>query len=538
MSQITKINFENKESSVITNSLYVLNADNINEIKDVVNNLIEYFEETDFKFNDIFKFFTISVPKFFINGSYELVLELSYNNSFTVIKKITSKLNKDQFFIFDNGKFENFKDLNNKNFVDSSDLEKLILININEDIKDKKYFGRYYFKLNDQIVSDYFGVSFGNNEFSINEIKFSETFSMIKNSDAINENLSSKSNFENVINLIENNEVTLNTYLNDLSKDVTGFTEYYFDSKYNNVIEKDKNNHNKFIIKDDTSYKSIKISAITTYNYEIFYSSINLLIINKNEKNNLDMKFIIGGNINEQLKISSNEEKPFDIIVLSNYFNTKTITKYSENSNLFNINYDKNLFEIIDNRISAKFVQENTFTKIIIDYSYNNKILTKEFPICIKSTISKYSLTAELSKINFSDDSLNNEYRIYFVDLNTNKKTDVTSNTEVIFLNDEEKIDKNMGIIFNKVEFNNLYKIFNVSNILNDFYLNILFKYTDPITNDVFKCYKSISAKGPAELQDLILDFPKTMYIENEYDYSVKAKFENDDELYDISNIC
>ena len=535
MSQLTKINFENKESSVITNSLYILNAENINEIKDVVNNLIDYFEETDFKFNDVFKFIAISVPKFFINGSYELVLELSYNNSFTVIKKITTKLNKEQFYIFNDGKFENFKNLDDKDFVDSSDLEKLVLININENLKDKKYFGRYYFKLNDKIVSDYYGVSFGNNEFTINEIKFSETFSIVKDDNLTNENLKSKQQFENIVNLVGNNEIILNTYLNDLSKDVTGFTEYYFDSKYNNIIEKNKN---KFIINDNISNESIKISAVTLYNYEIFYSSINLLIINKNEKNNFDIKFYIDENIDSKLKLASNEEKIFDIKVSSNYFNTKTTTKYSENPDLFNIKYDENIIEIKNNRIIAKNVNENTFTKVTVDYIHNGRLLSKEFPICIESTISSYSLIAELSNTIFSSDSLNNEYKIYLVDLNTNEKKDVTLNTNVIFLNDEEKQLEANGIIFNKVEFNALYKIFNVTNILNDFDLNILFKYTDPVTNNTFKCYKTIYASGPVNLQNLVLDFPKIVYMENEYDYSVKAKFENDENLHEITNVC
>ena len=36
-----RITFKEKENSVLTNSLYILNADNINEIKLVINNLID-----------------------------------------------------------------------------------------------------------------------------------------------------------------------------------------------------------------------------------------------------------------------------------------------------------------------------------------------------------------------------------------------------------------------------------------------------------------------------------------------------------------
>jgi hypothetical protein len=487
----------------------------------------------------------LSIPNFYINNEYELVFEFSDTSNFIAINRISSKLNKEQFYIFNDndGKFENF---NEKLYVNSNDLEKTVLININEKIKNKNYYGRYYFKQNDKIISNYFGVSLGNSEFLFNEIKLSKAISIIKDKKLISEFSSAKESLENTVYLIDNNEVIINTYLNDFSakNNVTGFTEYYFDKKYQNYIEQDDIDSNKFIIKNECLNDSIKIMAITSYNHEIFYSSLTIQTINKNEKNKLDLEFIIDNNIINQLKLKSNEEKIFDINAIAYYFNTKTITKYSDESNLFRINYDKNIIDLDNNRIIVKNIVKDTFTKIVVEFLFNGKTFSKEFPINIKSIIPQRSLDVELSEINFSTDSLNNDYRVYLTDLNTNNKKDVTASdhTEVIFLNDIEETVYNENIItvYNKVEFKKLQKIFNVTNILNNFNLNILFKYTDPDTNEVFECYKSIHGESSIIFQELILNFPNVINIENEtkYNYNVYAKFQNDEDQHDITNVC
>ena len=122
-----RITFKEKENSVLTNSLYILNADNINEIKLVINNLIDIFENTDFKFYDVFKFVSISAPQFYEDGEFNLIFEFSTNETFGFSKTISLKNNPELFYIFENGKYVNFK---NKNTINKNDANKLILIDV------------------------------------------------------------------------------------------------------------------------------------------------------------------------------------------------------------------------------------------------------------------------------------------------------------------------------------------------------------------------------------------------------------------------
>ena len=195
-----RITFKEKENSVLTNSLYILNADNINEIKLVINNLIDIFEKTDFKFYDVFKFVSISAPQFYEDGEFNLIFEFSTNETFGFSKTISLKNNPELFYIFEDGKYVNFK---NKNTINKNDANKLILIDVSSislfnDIENKsnrKYYGRYKFE-NETITSNYFGILFGNINFDFIKINLNNTLTVINNSNDLQFNSENKKYFE------------------------------------------------------------------------------------------------------------------------------------------------------------------------------------------------------------------------------------------------------------------------------------------------------------------------------------------------------
>lgn len=155
---LTKILFNDKEDLVNINadSKYVLTASNINEIKDVVNNIIDNFNEI-LTFDKFFKYIRFNIPKGLIkNQFYSLKIQLSKDPDFLDIKEIicyptitlgesSYELENDNtsiFSIFKNDIWNSYKNL----FFTSDDEDLEIKIDIQNIIKNEDaipFFGRY-----------------------------------------------------------------------------------------------------------------------------------------------------------------------------------------------------------------------------------------------------------------------------------------------------------------------------------------------------------------------------------------------------------
>lgn len=96
-----KITFNNKQDSYILNqnSRFVLTADNVNEIKNVVNALSDKLSNVG-KFSHIFKYIRFALPTLNDNSNYDFIVELADNEKFIDnasknLKKIQISLSTD-----------------------------------------------------------------------------------------------------------------------------------------------------------------------------------------------------------------------------------------------------------------------------------------------------------------------------------------------------------------------------------------------------------------------------------------------------------
>lgn len=171
-----KITFDNKEDSVIINSdsKFVLTAANINEIKEVVNNLSDEIDNR-LHFNQIFKYSKFNVPSTLKEGcTYTFELELSENEDFTDSVKFSLENNFEKFSIFENNIWKNFT---SKRYIYANDKNKSLKIDLSDVISDsfKPYFGRCRWKNETTLeIQDYQGFSLG--IFEYNDKKFDDNY--------------------------------------------------------------------------------------------------------------------------------------------------------------------------------------------------------------------------------------------------------------------------------------------------------------------------------------------------------------------------
>ena len=537
-----RITFKEKENSVLTNSLYILNADNINEIKLVINNLIDIFENTDFKFYDVFKFVSISAPQFYEDGEFNLIFEFSTNETFGFSKTISLKNNPELFYIFEDGKYVNFK---NKNTINKNDANKLILIDVSSislfnDIENKsnrKYYGRYKFE-NETITSNYFGILFGNTNFDFIKINLNNTLTVINNSNDLQFNSENKKYFELLnYDVKPHEEVNLKTVLfkDNSYIDVTQYTKYSIKNENVNCSLND----NIFIgLENENRYNLITILAETTYKYEKYYSEIKLNLIPNIIFKNVDLNFIINDDIKNQIIFKEGGDYTFD---LSFKFDDNII-KYNENKDFFKLIYDNNLINIVDNKVIVKEISHD-ISKItsVLKIQYNDEIIEfeKEIPFTIKNEYQIKDIDITFSQTLFNEKTLNNEYKVELIDLN-NKRIDITSKTNVEILNDNSYTVNDVK--YNYVEFIKEEGKFNVHENTSNFDLYILFEYYDELTGRKIKKIKSITVNNNFEYLDILLNFPQKFEISETKQYDIKLKVKNKEngEILesDITNAC
>lgn len=159
MSHISrKILFNDKEDLININndSKYVLTAENINEIKDVVNSIVDDYNDI-LTYDSFFKYIRFNVPKGLIkNQFYSLKIQLSKNQSFLNIKEIicyptlslgenfyNEEIDASSIFgIFKDNVWKSVKNLIFRNEDEDTEVK----INIQDFIRDDDaipFFGRY-----------------------------------------------------------------------------------------------------------------------------------------------------------------------------------------------------------------------------------------------------------------------------------------------------------------------------------------------------------------------------------------------------------
>lgn len=192
---LNKITFEDKEDliNLSSDSNKVLTAANINEIKDVVNNLIDSYINI-LSYDKIFKYIRFNIPKGLIdNNFYSLKIQLSANKDFSDLKEVNCfptltlgensySLEEDSssiFSIFKNGKWISYKNL----ILTSDDEDSEIKINIQNLLKNENnipFFGRYkLINLTNSSESQWYGFALGFSTYK-NKDFFEPTLKEIK----------------------------------------------------------------------------------------------------------------------------------------------------------------------------------------------------------------------------------------------------------------------------------------------------------------------------------------------------------------------
>lgn len=161
-----KITFPDKEDSwaLSQNSKYVLTAENVNEIKRVVNGISTEIEGMNM-FSDIFRFVRVIVPDLLNQCQYSLEIEMSADASFTDPISVKSSEDAALFLIFDQASgWRRLPETGRASFSgqDSGCAVCAEVKGLIRGADGNAYFGRYAWRnLTTGTVSDWFGFTLG-----------------------------------------------------------------------------------------------------------------------------------------------------------------------------------------------------------------------------------------------------------------------------------------------------------------------------------------------------------------------------------------
>ena len=134
-----KITFTNKISNLKINSPYVISANNINEIKRVVNNISD-ISNLKISGNELFKFISIYIPKTLdFRKIYDIEFKFSNDKSFLNSKILKLSDNSFKCLKFNEDKYDNFL----KRFIDKNEFGTVLIFEINEEIKKNYNFIKF-----------------------------------------------------------------------------------------------------------------------------------------------------------------------------------------------------------------------------------------------------------------------------------------------------------------------------------------------------------------------------------------------------------
>ena len=144
-----KFTFNKKESALDINSIYIITANNINEIIDVINNISNQIE-LKAKKTDFFKYLSICIPTN-INSDCDLIITFSKNINFlNSIQKSLSE-NFSNFLYFNDGQYERY----NQTYINENNAGHIFLFELNNDlIPDNCFYIKYQIikKVNNEII--------------------------------------------------------------------------------------------------------------------------------------------------------------------------------------------------------------------------------------------------------------------------------------------------------------------------------------------------------------------------------------------------
>ena len=412
-----KITFNNKEDSVIINSdsKFVLTAENINEIKSVVNNLSDELDRR-LRFNEVFKYAKFNVPKTLTdNCQYIFEVELSDSPDFNDPIVLNSIDTFNKFNIFENGKWVAFTQ---DRYININDVGKSIQINLSEIISDdfKSYYGRCRWKnTNTSENQEYKGFSLG--VFEYNDEKFDNNYItdfFIEGKTSVNE---------------KETERYEAYYLTNDGRKVKVTSAVTF-STLNNVCQISSNelsipalHENKCeIIKAEYVHSSIKLTAFLNI-------SINPIILEKLK---------IEGDID---LIKNQEEKSFLVKAIYSDGSIKSVTTKCEKT------LSLGSCKLSSNKIigSGNFDEFGSLIITYVDDDFSNETLT--ITKYIKYEIDKYeSLILDFPETITGMETSNLTYSVKLKFANSNKIVDVTNNAKISLINCKEFECKN-GVI-------------------------------------------------------------------------------------------
>jgi hypothetical protein len=511
MAELNKITFSNKENFVNTNSIYVINGDNVNEIKEVTNNLIDEFIKTNFKFNDVFKFIAISFKDLkFFSLKMNINLKFSFISSFSSFQELDSKENPDNFYVFTNGKYEK---LSNITLYDENSILLIDISKINNFENANKNLATYYCKYyvyNDSTKSNEFGISLSNTDYfekyqeKIFAFSTINTFdnSLLKYDESMLHKISNESYLIGV-----NEEIELRTYLikSDEIIDITDLTTYTLrnDDKSLSI--------NENIVKcSDDECDINEISCKTIYNENVYYSKINIEIISSKNSKNFNINMLI-----DSTKIIPNNTYDIDF----EFINGLEKTLYSQNPEHFTLSYDSNILNISNNKISTQYSKNCKLMNIDVYYNDGISEIKKAFPIFIDNKITDF-IQVNLENTTFFSASSNNSFKVS-KKIN-NELIDITSdeNLSIFVLSNILNDDNNFVIEFDKSS-----KTFKINDFICNKEFLVVFKYYDTNLKKYFYAYESLLLDKKLELKDIIVNFPKEISLNEKLVYSIVGKY-------------
>lgn len=502
-----KITFENKEDSINLNpdSRYILTANDINEIKEVVNKLSDELDNR-LKFNHVFKFSRFNIPSTLKSGyNYNFIFELSDDINFetNVVSFNSYSDNYSLFSIFENGTWKQFQ---KNQFITKNDANKILKVDLSTIISDEKkyYFGRYKWK-NDTInkESDWQGFCLSVYEYNdddfekniLDEIYISGKSSIFENEKNIPYSVIVKDKDQNIFDVTENAKFT--SLLNNVK-----FKR--------NMLSSNKFHKQTFdIILAEVTFENIK--------YKVFLNIlINPILLEK-------IEIVKDFNV-----IRKDEKKIFFVKAYWSNGVMKDVTNESKKTlTLGNCTLNNNT--IIGNG------EYDTFGKLTVSYHDDDEFYNIE-KIEVSEYLNYEILKIKNFKINFPEliDIENDKNLKYSINLvySNNFEKDITNDVEVKIIDSNEISCKNGVIEINK---NNFLKSKNI---------NILFLYKDSkLGYEAFNTIKTIFITSNL-VDDLDIKILNEQNIEIDsiiedslIKYKINGKYQ-DNTINDVTNIC
>lgn len=157
------ISYIDKENSLELDSIYIVNADNANEIKLVVNNIIDWLKAESLTISSVFKYAKLNVPELDSEQTYDLIVEISSDGKFEnadMVHRLSLQETPRKFKMFKNGVFSN---INSR--LTSDDFGKSISVDIADFVSDDYTYCRYYFQDLDSRVIEKHTFALGMNDY-------------------------------------------------------------------------------------------------------------------------------------------------------------------------------------------------------------------------------------------------------------------------------------------------------------------------------------------------------------------------------------